>query len=87
MYGLEAIFALTSRLASLFNPEPGLSVSRATFYNPTLGGGSMLIDAGNGYGEPLNVCLPVSVHVMIAFTFSLVGSRRSSSRVQAHPTC
>ncbi|KAG2032448.1 hypothetical protein BDR03DRAFT_1094899 [Suillus americanus] len=27
------------------------------YYNPTAGGGSMLIDAGNGYGEPMNVII------------------------------
>ncbi|KAG1807636.1 uncharacterized protein BJ212DRAFT_1281739 [Suillus subaureus] len=27
------------------------------YYNPTAGGGSMLIDAGDGYGEPMNVII------------------------------
>ncbi|KAG1742906.1 hypothetical protein EDB19DRAFT_1633779 [Suillus lakei] len=27
------------------------------YYNPTAGGGSMLINAGDGYGEPLNVII------------------------------
>ncbi|KAG1866714.1 hypothetical protein F4604DRAFT_1905013 [Suillus subluteus] len=27
------------------------------YYNPTAGGGSMLIDAGDGYGEPMNVIM------------------------------
>ena len=30
----------------------------SAFVDPAIGGGSMLIDAGNGFGEPLNVKLP-----------------------------
>ena len=30
----------------------------SAFVNPAIGGGSMFIDAGNGFGEPLNVRLP-----------------------------
>ncbi|KAI9456494.1 hypothetical protein HD554DRAFT_2030438 [Boletus coccyginus] len=57
MYGFEAILALTTRLASFFNLEKEQSAGDVTFYNPTLDGGSMLIDAGNRYGEPLNVII------------------------------
>ena len=51
MHSLEGI--LTVALVFLF----GLGPVRCSvaFYDPTVGGGSMLDDAGNGLGEPLNV--------------------------------
>lgn len=58
MHALETILALTSP------PVPHLSldtessaVGSVPYHNPTLGGGSMLINAKDGYGEPLNVRL------------------------------
>jgi hypothetical protein len=56
MYGLETILALTSRFASLFL-DAAQSGGSVAFHDPTPGGGSMLINALNGYGEPLNVRL------------------------------
>ncbi|KAF8131817.1 hypothetical protein EV363DRAFT_1398237 [Boletus edulis] len=55
MHALEAILALTSRLASVFISGTEQSAGNVVFYNPTLGGGSMLVNTLNGYGEPLNV--------------------------------
>ncbi|KAI9067133.1 hypothetical protein FKP32DRAFT_1564306 [Trametes sanguinea] len=57
MFSSNAIvFALAGALAA-FPATMGLvAQKRATaFFNPAAGGGSMLIDAGNGLGEPLNV--------------------------------
>lgn len=57
MRALETILALTARLASLFALGTAQSAGSVAYYNPTLGGGSMLENAGYGYGEPLNVRL------------------------------
>ncbi|KAG6382192.1 hypothetical protein JVT61DRAFT_842 [Boletus reticuloceps] len=57
MHALEAILALTSRLASVFISGTEQSAGNVVFYNPTLGGGSMLVNTLNGYGEPLNVII------------------------------
>ncbi|KAF8550361.1 hypothetical protein OG21DRAFT_1514101 [Imleria badia] len=54
MHVLKPILALTTWFASLFNDE---NVEGVAFYNPTLRGGSMLDNAMNGYGEPLNVII------------------------------
>ena len=55
MHALHAIFALASQLASWLNLGAEESIGRVHYYNPSLGGGSMLDNALNGYGEPLNV--------------------------------
>jgi len=48
------------RLASNLLPSPIIGRSdHVAYYNPTLRGGSMLIDAGDGYGEPMNVFHPL----------------------------
>ncbi|KAI9067145.1 hypothetical protein FKP32DRAFT_1564390 [Trametes sanguinea] len=51
-------FALAGALAA-FSAVLGLGAQKraAAYYNPANGGGSMLIDAGNGLGEPLNVII------------------------------
>lgn len=56
MPALRTILVLANRLASLFSSGEELSVvGSVAYYNPTLGGGSMLNNAEDGYGEPLNV--------------------------------
>ncbi|KAG9308601.1 hypothetical protein JVU11DRAFT_11707 [Chiua virens] len=57
MYGFETILALTTRIASLLPFGGTQTVGIVPYYNPTLGGGSMLNDAQDGYGEPLNVII------------------------------
>lgn len=58
---MHTTLVLTTRLASLLALGMAQSAGNIAYYNPTLGGGSMLEDAGYGYGEPLNVRLsPVS---------------------------
>jgi len=39
------------------------------YYNPTARGGSMLINAGNGYGEPMNVFLFHHCDALEALTY------------------
>lgn len=72
MFTLKGIF--TATLLSLFRLGSALSVRQGmAYYNPTAGGGSMLDNAGNGYGEPLNVrfgvlcfrfCFPITLHLL-----------------------
>ncbi|CDO76722.1 hypothetical protein BN946_scf184796.g16 [Trametes cinnabarina] len=52
------VFALAGAFATL-PAALGLVAQKraAAFFDPTAGGGSMLIDAGNGLGEPLNVII------------------------------
>ena len=50
---LEAFVTFSIFLTDRFRQH--LGIRGAPFYNPTLTGGSMLINAGNGLGEPLNV--------------------------------
>lgn len=57
MHALDTVLVLATQLASLFSLGPRENVGKGPFYNPTLGGGSMLDSAMNGYGEPLNVGL------------------------------
>ncbi|KAH9855202.1 hypothetical protein C2E23DRAFT_774200 [Lenzites betulinus] len=53
MFSKLAVFVLAAAPAAF-----GAVIRQASdFVNPTLGGGSMLIDAGNGLGEPLNVII------------------------------
>lgn len=53
---LVFVIILASNLVpSLAMIEQGLLQGGIAYFNPTTGGGSMLIDAGDGYGEPLNV--------------------------------
>ncbi|KAL0574630.1 hypothetical protein V5O48_007326 [Marasmius crinis-equi] len=47
-------FAVTPQPAD--DPQPAIE-SKVDFYNPKSNGGSMLNDAGGGYGEPLNVII------------------------------
>lgn len=54
MHSLEITLALAVRLAALFTLGAAQGVQ---FYNPIPNGGSMLDNAGDGYGEPLNVRL------------------------------
>lgn len=56
MHVLETVLALTISLAS-FLAADAQSVGSVAFYNPSVGGGSMLENTQNGYGEPLNVRL------------------------------
>ncbi|KAG6335523.1 hypothetical protein ID866_3553 [Astraeus odoratus] len=50
--------SLVTLVSYLFsNVLRGPSVSSVAFYNPSLAGGSMLVNAGNGLGEPLNVVI------------------------------
>lgn len=61
---LETILALAGWLVPFFSLGTDSSATgRVAYYNPTLGGGSMLNDAGDGYGEPLNVRSSTSTHV------------------------
>lgn len=46
--------------------------SNVPFYNPTLTGGSMLDDAGDGLGEPLNVG-PCSLSESALHTSTAIG--------------
>jgi len=57
MYGLDAFFALATQLASWFSSPEQVALGSVAFYNPSLGGGSMLINAQDGYGEPMNVII------------------------------
>ena len=54
MFALRGIFVAT--IVSFFRLGSALYVRQGVaYYNPTAGGGSMLDNAGDGYGEPLNV--------------------------------
>lgn len=56
MHSLREIF--TVAFVFFFGLGSALRVRRSVaYYNPTAGGGSMLDDAGDGLGEPLNVRL------------------------------
>ncbi|KAG9310819.1 hypothetical protein JVU11DRAFT_8672 [Chiua virens] len=55
MYSSGLISALV--LASFLGLSHALSVRSMTYYDPTPGGGSMLNNAGDGLGEPLNVII------------------------------
>ena len=56
MFSHTSIFAAV--FASLFPLGLGspLQVRGVAYYDPTVNGGSMLDNAGDGLGEPLNVC-------------------------------
>ncbi|OSD04034.1 hypothetical protein PYCCODRAFT_1364698 [Trametes coccinea BRFM310] len=58
MFSSAFAFALAGALAA-FPAVLGLGAQKraAAYFNPANGGGSMLIDAGNGLGEPLNVII------------------------------
>ena len=46
----------------------------APYFNPALGGGSMFADAGDGFGEPMNVrALLTRSHITSS---SILGTRR-----------
>lgn len=49
----EGILAVA--LASFFGLGSALYVRSVAYYDPAAGGGSMLDNAGDGLGEPLNV--------------------------------
>ncbi|KAF8549684.1 hypothetical protein OG21DRAFT_1488339 [Imleria badia] len=53
MYSAKGIFS--AALVSFFGLGSALYVRGVAYYDPTAGGGSMLDNAGDGYGEPLNV--------------------------------
>lgn len=53
MYSLGTIF--TAAFVSFFRLGSALTIRGVAYYDPTAGGGSMLDNAGDGYGEPLNV--------------------------------
>ena len=57
MYSARWIFA--AALVSFFGLGSALYVRSVGFYNPTGGGGSMLDNAGDGLGKPLNVLFRV----------------------------
>ncbi|KAF9227474.1 hypothetical protein BS17DRAFT_467164 [Gyrodon lividus] len=57
MYSLGTIFSFVTHVSFLLSFSPTLDYRGVAYYNPTLGGGSMLDDAGDGYGEPLNVII------------------------------
>jgi hypothetical protein len=50
-------FVMPYLASSLVSPSTMDKRGGVAYYNPTAGGGSMLIDAGDGYGEPMNVYL------------------------------
>ncbi|KAN0080371.1 hypothetical protein V8E55_009937 [Tylopilus felleus] len=55
MYSLGTIF--TAAFVSFFRLGSALTIRGVAYYDPTAGGGSMLDNAGDGYGEPLNVII------------------------------
>ncbi|KAL4078500.1 hypothetical protein V8B97DRAFT_2021541 [Scleroderma yunnanense] len=55
MFSFESLVTLTAFLLSRFRQD--VNMGGVPFYNPTLAGGSMLDDAGDGFGEPLNVII------------------------------
>jgi hypothetical protein len=50
-------FMMPYLASSLVSPSTIDKRGGVAYYNPITGGGSMLIDAGDGYGEPMNVYL------------------------------
>ncbi|KAG8220561.1 hypothetical protein J3R82DRAFT_3294 [Butyriboletus roseoflavus] len=54
MHALKTTLVMMAGLAALFTLGAAQSVP---FYTPTANGGSMLVDAQDGYGEPLNVII------------------------------
>jgi len=56
MLSFETLVTFSTLLVNRFSRDLGIR-SNVPFYNPTLTGGSMLDNAGNGLGEPLNVGL------------------------------
>lgn len=50
-------FMMPYLASSLVSPTTMDKRGGVEYYNPTAGGGSMLIDAGDGYGEPMNVII------------------------------
>jgi len=53
---MDSFLVFVMILASNLVPSLAIVNQRGiAYFNPTTGGGSMLIDAGDGYGEPLNV--------------------------------
>ncbi|KAF8126328.1 hypothetical protein EV363DRAFT_1174448 [Boletus edulis] len=55
MYSPRGTFIVA--LMSFFGLGSALNIRSITYYDPTAGGGSMLDNAGDGYGEPLNVII------------------------------
>ena len=51
---LTSVYSAVLTLLGLIG-VPGISQGIVGYYNPTLLGGSWLNDAGDGFGEPLNV--------------------------------
>lgn len=56
---LSLVTYFTARLRN------GFIIPSPPYYSPNLNGGSMLIDAGNGLGEPLNVCEPLISYLVL----------------------
>ena len=48
----------------------------AMFFDPAPGGGSMLIDTGNGLGEPMNVRLPFCFSSCLLLSLIASGCRK-----------
>ncbi|KAG0703230.1 hypothetical protein DFH29DRAFT_917759 [Suillus ampliporus] len=58
MHLTSSLLGFVMRLASILVPSPTMDKrGGVAYYDPTAGGGSMLINAGDGYGEPLNVII------------------------------
>lgn len=58
---MNSLIVFLTYLASSLLPSPTMgSRGGIAFVNPVIRGGSMMNDAGNGYGEPLNVFPSVS---------------------------
>lgn len=55
MYAVRSLGLALLAAASCVSAGP-LVKRAAAYYNPADNGGSMLTNAGDGYGEPLNVC-------------------------------
>ena len=59
------ILCLTSILDSVLSQAtPTVSAVNVPFFTPTVGGGSWFDDAGDGFGEPLNVSL--QTHIVLS---------------------
>jgi hypothetical protein len=59
MYPVNSFLIFVMRLASTLVPSSTMDKQGGiAYFNPTTGGGSMLENAGDGYGEPLNVFSP-----------------------------
>lgn len=56
MLSFETLVTFSTLLVNRFSRDLGIR-SNVPFYNPILTGGSMLDNAGNGLGEPLNVII------------------------------